>query len=273
MKKIDIKDKVMAEIQKHKVVMKSKSQIDIEHGLMIFMLILSFLTAILFINFLTLIITRNGSIEFLEFGRDGLKVFLANFPYIVFAITLFMIVIFYYILAQFDISYKKGANILLATFFVICVGSGITLSTSKANESVYNYSFFNPIKNMASIKNTNDKFGTLAKVIYKDNNYIITKTAKGKTLVIKYNSNTIPSENEILNDPRFKNHMQSQNLEAMRMRQQIMLSRLNKMQNNESSKIKENQMIKLIGSCNGNNCNYYLIKPVLNKSIYAAQIN
>jgi len=284
MKKIDLSQKIMEDIHSGKIRMKSKAQVNLENYLMFALLILLFSSSILFINFLVHIVSHNGSLEFLEFGRDGLSMIWENFPFQILAITAILLISTYLFYNHFDISYKKGSHILLASLAIICLASGFTLAYTHANDTVYNFAPFASLKNLATVKNISQNHGTIVKIIHHEPGIIFAKNPQGKIIVIRYKTNQptyttasidMNKIQTIIDQMHFPNDLVKEQMKKTLVRQELMLAQLNKLKVEQETinQFEPDHFLKLIGNCQDNSCEFYNIKPIKNGSNFALQMN
>lgn len=272
--KTNLSEKIMLKIKSGKVRMRPRFLFVAEKVFLTLGLFLLIVTAIIFVNLTIYIVKNNGAMEFLDFGLDGWEAFWENFPYGFIIWILIFLFLSYLMFKKFDISYKKPSYNFLIIFAVIGLGGGLLLSSTKANESLVkpakesNIPILRHAYRLASPKGTNFQHGVLVRVEQVGNGYIITKSANGKTLVIK-TDNSIGQPNNIVvegskADQDFERQLALANQEINQRFNQIILEhhawvvRLNQirtqqLENIQKMKFQQGQVLKLTGKQqNGN---------------------
>ncbi len=135
-RKVHLQAKVMKEIKDGKINFRSRyiflaKKLGLGGGLT-----LSLILAALFLNLAFFSMKTSGSLEFLSFGRVGIRAFLESFPYLWILIGLAFFTIASAILSRYDLSYKKPFKVILSVLIVLILIAGIALAISGLNEAM-----------------------------------------------------------------------------------------------------------------------------------------
>lgn len=242
-------------IKSGKIKMKSKSFFVAENFFLVLLAAILVIAFLAFVNFTFYIMSKNGSLQFLEFGPSGLKAFLENIPYPVIIWAVMLVAAACLIYRNFDLSYRKPKYFLLVFFAVLVLGLVFGFFALRMNDRfrenaerlgiplVKNaYRFVQPDK-------PDNNYGLLAKIVSVKPKYVVAQISGGKTLIFaRKNDAEMISEVEIkpyeiqskLN-PRFGDQYFAEVYEEMLAHHQALMIYLDDLQ------FQTGQVIKLVG--------------------------
>jgi len=133
---INIADKVLQKIEKDKIKMRPGWMFKLQKFVMRFGFIILFIIMAFLINLTFYDMRESNSLEFMDFGTQGLSVILANMPYILMSIIGGLFVCTIWLMSKFEISYKKPFAVLVIVLVVGTFMGGSAIFASDFNEQV-----------------------------------------------------------------------------------------------------------------------------------------
>jgi len=134
--KTDIADQVMEKIEIENIKMRSKFYFQLKNFFLCFIFILILIILAFLINLVLYAIKESYTLEYLDFGWQGVSVFLQNLPYFLFVVLAFLFAAAFRLMSKFEISYKKPFAIFIVVIIAGTSMSGTAIFASDFNETV-----------------------------------------------------------------------------------------------------------------------------------------
>ena len=131
-----IEEKVMKEIKKGSVKLRSRYLFLVEKCGMGSALTLSVLLAILVCSLVLLYLTSSDNLGYLTFGNSGVSAFLESFPFLLMAMLVLLMFIAGILIKKSDISYKRPFGYYALGLVGIVVVAGVLVSATSIDERI-----------------------------------------------------------------------------------------------------------------------------------------
>lgn len=125
-----LEEKIMDQIKKGKIKVRSKYVFLAEKLGIGSAFVLSFILAILFFNLILFYLKTSDNLKYLSFGSFGFLAFLDSFPYLLVVSFIILLVIIIFIFSKTRFSYKKSfRDSVIAIILLILIGGGVLAYT------------------------------------------------------------------------------------------------------------------------------------------------